>query len=93
MLLLEILCKLERVLGNAQSYLIYDTGNEAIEVATNFSDDDSSCKLALYLDNYDINAIVLRELCISCFEIFESLDIDLWKCDGSVDIEFLIINS
>ena len=78
--------KLERVLGNAKSYLIYDTAKETYEVIPNFPDDDSNCKLALYLDDYDLDVVISCELCISCFDIFESLDIDLWKCDGSINI-------
>lgn len=79
----------ERILGNAQSFFVYDTQLETSEVIPNIFllTDDIKCKLAQYLVNKDIDVVVACEICVNCFEKFEEqTGIDLWKCDGSTNI-------
>ena len=78
--------KPEPILGNAKSYLIYDRQSDTFDVIPKFREDNYDCKLAMYLDDYEVNVVIAYEMCEACFDIFESLNIDLWKCDGCVTI-------
>ncbi len=79
---------LEPVLGNAKAFFIFDTqtGTERTVENKYLEDDDSNCNLADYLETLDIDIIVCCEICSNCFAKFENSSIDLWKCDGSVNI-------
>lgn len=74
--------KPEPILGNAKSYLVYDRSTDTFEIIPKFTEDNFDCKLAVYLDDHKVDVVIAHQLCEACFDIFESLDIDLWRCDG-----------
>ncbi|MHA2098852.1 MAG: NifB/NifX family molybdenum-iron cluster-binding protein [Candidatus Kariarchaeaceae archaeon] len=74
--------KPEPILGNAKSYLIYDRQSDKYDVIPEFTEDNYDCKLAMYLDDYNVDVVIAHKLCETCFGLFESMDIDLWRCDG-----------
>lgn len=74
--------KPEPILGNAKSYLIYNRQVDTFEVIPEFIEDNYDCKLAMYLDDHEVDVVIAHKLCEVCFDLFESMDIDLWKCDG-----------
>jgi predicted Fe-Mo cluster-binding NifX family protein len=79
----------ERILGNAQSFFVYDTQLETSEVIANIFllTDDIKCKLTQYLVSKEIDVVVACEVCPNCFEKFEeNTGIDMWRCDGSKNI-------
>ena len=78
---------IEPVLGNAKAFFIYDTQLETETMVDNkFLVDDENCNLATYLESLDIDVLVCCQICPHCFAKFENSKIDLWKCDGSINI-------
>ena len=74
--------KPEPILGNAKSYLIYDRQLDSYKVIPEFKEDTHNCKLAMYLDDNDVDVVIAHKLCKACFSLLESFEIDLWRCDG-----------
>jgi predicted Fe-Mo cluster-binding NifX family protein len=79
---------LERVLGNAISFLIIDSQEETHETVTNqhLESPDLQCNLSDFLVENNVDTVVACEICNYCFETLDKGPINLWICDGSVNI-------
>ncbi len=78
----------ERVLGNAKSFFIYDSQLETHEVINNkyLMTDDIKCKLADFIVENNVDTVVACEICSNCFDIMDNGPLSIWVCDGSVNI-------
>ena len=79
---------IERVLGNANSFLVVDSQKETHEFIMNNHSESSElkCNLSDFLIENNVDTIVCCEICNYCFKALEKGPINLWICDGSVNI-------
>ena len=78
----------ERVLGNAKSFFIYDSQLETHKVIENIylSTDDANCKLIGYIIENEVDSVVACEICPNCYEIMINSPLTTWVCDGAANI-------
>ena len=80
---------MEKVLGNARSFMIYDSQLETQEVITNkyLMTDDIKCKLAGFIIENNVDTVVCCEICPNCYDVMDKSPLTIWVCDGAVNIK------
>jgi predicted Fe-Mo cluster-binding NifX family protein len=78
----------ERVLGNAKSFLVVDSQEETHKIVTNkhIESPDLQCNLSDFLIENNVDTVVCCEICSYCYETLDKGPVNLWICDGSVNI-------
>lgn len=79
---------LERVLGNAISFLVVDSQKETHELIANKHSvsPDLQCNLSDFLIENNVDTVVCCEICSYCYETLDKGPVNIWICDGSVNI-------